>query len=116
MSHNSIPISDTQLSGKFAGFRKASGRAVHVSEQAMCRAQKLITEELGGGNPTKEESVTTPLSMKQIAAPYTTVISLNATVLCPLQEGFGVERYMQILQLAWEDFIPWVSGCVPASD
>lgn len=68
MSHNSVPMSDTQLSGKFAGFRTASGRAVHVSEQAMCRAQKLITEELGGGNATKEESVITPLSMKEIAA------------------------------------------------
>ena len=68
LSHNSVPMSDTQVSGKFAGFRTASGHAVHVSEQAMCRAQKLITEELGGGNPTKEESVTTPLLMKEIAA------------------------------------------------
>ena len=55
-------------------------------------------------------------SFFQVRTPYTTVISLNATVLCPLQEGFGVERYMQTLQLAWEDFIPWVSGCIPASD
>ena len=47
--------------------------------------------------------------------PYNIEISLNATVLCPLEEGFGVERYMEILQLAWEDFIPWVSGCIPAS-
>ena len=41
----------------------------------------------------------------------TTEISLNATVLCPLNDGFGLESYMEILQQAWEDFIPWVSSC-----
>ena len=51
----------------------------------------------------------------RVRTPYATEITLNATVLCPLQDGFGVERYMQILQRAWENFIPWVSSCVPAS-
>ena len=69
--HNPATRSDTPLSGTFTGFKTASGRVVHVSDQAMCRAQKLITEELRGGSSDTQdglESVTTPLPRKQIAA------------------------------------------------